>query len=626
MGLGSRQHKLKGRLSTIFIEGILSICAASRSSMNFLKSALGVGSPSGDGEAEDSIPAEPTDVILEEKTLPRRGFTLPALLSFVAECGEENLTDLSALEVYDRFIKPQLEAADKDSWCEVMYEKGSSGAVDASWTVEDANWFVIYAHEYIFLDVVASLKHTLGEGSGVVGPDQEVVIWMDIFCSDVVLPSATSPDIKDPTWWATIYGNTIASMANVVLVMLPWEQPYTLTRARCIYELFASDVKKCRFDVAMTEGEYTRFLEMIGGNNTGVIDFLKMLAAFRSEHTELDESLSPADQRGLQEAMQDNNFDEMDASVHSMIEKWLISVLRKQIDSAGRSGAVEKAAQWMNTLGSLFRRKGKFDLAEPLLLSCLEIRKRNLGDNNVDTLTSMNNLAGLYKSQGKSSNAEALYVTCLQGRRAVLGDDHPNTLGTMNNLAGVYKNMGKFELAEPFYVSCLESTRKVLGDDHPDTLTSMNNLALLYRGMGQLAHAEPLYIMCLEGRTAVMGVEHPDTLGTMNNLALLLDDKGDFGGAEPLYARCLDVRAKVLGESHPDTLQSVDNLGSLYRRLDRLEDAEVSLPPSLSLYLSHLSSHIHSFFFVSTLTSPPHSPSCSTATRAARPASGRSTP
>jgi hypothetical protein len=164
----------------------------------------------------------------------------------------------------------------------------------------------------------------------------------------------------------------------------------------------------------------------------------------------------------------------------------------------------------------------------------------------------------------------------------------------------------------------------VLGDEHPDTLTSMNNHALLYRGMGQLAHAEPLYIMCLEGRTAVMGVEHPDTLGTMNNLALLLDDKGDFGGAEPLYARCLDVRAKVLGESHPDTLQSVDNLGSLYRRLDRLEDAEVSLP--LSLSLSHLSSHIHPFFFVSTLTFPTHSPSCSTATRAARPASGRSTP
>jgi len=538
----------------------------------FLLNKLTGNSPQ---QVDDDVPveAEITDVILEEKKLPLRGFTLAYLSNFRATYAEQ-LEGMTVMDVFTSIIKPQLQATGKVSWCEILAQQGLSTQSEED--QQEANCFVCYAHEYLFNDVVDALTSSLGgeNGSVSVAAEQDCVLWMDIFCCDIL----DSNEVRDAGWWASIYGNTIAAMSTMLLVMMPWENPYTLSRARCVYELFASEIKKCKLEVAMSSSENQRFLTGVStGNSQGITDFLKLLAGFRSQLTETDPHLSPEDAKGLTEAIVDNTLEEIDLTVHNMLEKWLISVMRKQIDSCGRAGQVEAAAQWMNALGGLFRRKAKFDLAEPLLLSCLEIRKRNLGDAHADTLTSMNNLAGLYKAQGKNAQAEGLYVSCLQGRRTTLGDDHPNTLGTMNNLAGVYKNMGQFELAEPFYVSCLDSTRRVLGDDHPDTLTSMNNLALLYRGMNQLAHAEPLYVMCLEGRVTTLGVEHPDTLGTMNNLALLYDDKGDFAAAEPLYVKCMDVRNGVLGDRHPDTLQSIDNLGSLYRRLDRLEDAEVSI-------------------------------------------------
>lgn len=507
---------------------------------------LGAAGDVENGDVEDVVPDEITDIILEETKLPTAGVTVAYLSQFVTEHGDR-LREMSIANVQEMIVQPLLEEHHKSTWCEVLQENPSSAV--SSMVQPESTWFVCCSSDYLFLDLVDALLHSASKpeysGSG-----EDIVLWLSIFSS----PLSGAGEARDATWWASVYGNTIASVPTLMLVMQPWDAPLSLHSAKCVYELYASDVKKCRLDVALTPSEADRCFDMIGGNNSGVADFMKHMAAFRSEACQL-EGRSESENKGLADAFADASYEEVDVVVYNMLERWLVGVLRKQIDFCGRNSQVEAAAQWMNTLGGLFRKKGKFDLAEPLLLSCLEIRKRNLGDQNVDTLTSMNNLAGLYKAQGKNTQAETLYVTCLQGRQAVLGDDHPNTLGTMNNLAGVYKNQGKFHLAEPFYVSCLESTKKVLGEVHPDTLTSMNNLALLYRGMGMLEKAEPLYLACLEGRTQVLGSEHPDTLGTMNNLALLFDDKGDYDSAEPLYQSCLDIRVKVLGNRHPDALQ-----------------------------------------------------------------------
>jgi len=93
----------------------------------------------------------------------------------------------------------------------------------------------------------------------------------------------------------------------------------------------------------------------------------------------------------------------------------------------------------------------------------------------------MNNLAGLLQSQGKYELAEPLLINCLEARRNVLGDEHADTITSMNNLAIVYQVQGKLADAEEMFAQCVEVARKVYGDDHPQVAHSTGGLAAVRR-------------------------------------------------------------------------------------------------------------------------------------------------
>ena len=104
-------------------------------------------------------------------------------------------------------------------------------------------------------------------------------------------------------------------------------------------------------------------------------------------------------------------------------------------------------------------------------------------------------------------------------RKRVLGEEHPDTLSSMGNLAVVYYEDGRYVDAEALILEALEIEKRILGEEHPDTLTSLGNLAVLYEATGRNADAEPLYLEVLQVRTRVQGTEHPDTLKSMHDLA-----------------------------------------------------------------------------------------------------------
>jgi hypothetical protein len=61
----------------------------------------------------------------------------------------------------------------------------------------------------------------------------------------------------------------------------------------------------------------------------------------------------------------------------------------------------------------------------------IEIRKRVLGDEHPDTLTSMGNLATTYRDQGRWKAAEELRVQAAIGMIKILGMEHPHTHSTI---------------------------------------------------------------------------------------------------------------------------------------------------------------------------------------------------
>jgi len=243
-----------------------------------------------------------------------------------------------------------------------------------------------------------------------------------------------------------------------------------------------------------------------------------------------------------------------------------------------------------NNMGGLLQDQGKFDEAEPYYRAALQGYRRVLGDDHPHTLTLINNMGGLLGSRGRRDEVERYYLEALEGRldeaepyfrealearRRVLGDDHPDTLTSINSMGFLLRVRGRFDEAEPYYLEALEGRRRVLGDEHPSTLTSMNNMGGLLRVRGRFDEAEPYYREVLEVRRRVLGDEHASTLLSMNNMGFMLQDQGKHDEAEPYFRAALEARRRVLGDDHPDTLHSINVMGSLLRDLGRLDEANL---------------------------------------------------
>ncbi len=235
------------------------------------------------------------------------------------------------------------------------------------------------------------------------------------------------------------------------------------------------------------------------------------------------------------------------------------------------------------TIGITYRDLGLFPDAQQQMEQALDLRHRILGDEHLDTLSTMSDLAELYTDQGKYAQAEQLDLKTLEIERRVLGEEHPNTLASMNNLAMLYRYEAKYAQAEPLYIKAVEVRQRVLGEEHPDTLVSMNNLAVLYLSQGKYAQAEPLFTRVLEMKRRVLGEEHPSTLLSMNTLAGLYMRQGRYAEAETRFTKVLEARRRVLGEQHPDTLHTVHYLGLVYMYQGKYAEAETLLTKLLDV-------------------------------------------
>ncbi|KAF2741890.1 hypothetical protein M011DRAFT_472716, partial [Sporormia fimetaria CBS 119925] len=88
-------------------------------------------------------------------------------------------------------------------------------------------------------------------------------------------------------------------------------------------------------------------------------------------------------------------------------------------------------------------------------------------DNKKERLELARKCADTLYSDGRWKEAEELGVQVMEARKRVLGEEHPNTLTSMNNLAATYRNQGRWKEAEQLEVQVIEARKRVLGEEHP---------------------------------------------------------------------------------------------------------------------------------------------------------------
>ena len=114
------------------------------------------------------------------------------------------------------------------------------------------------------------------------------------------------------------------------------------------------------------------------------------------------------------------------------------------LDKAEQLGPGERGIS-MNGLGEVYRRQGRLDEAEPLLLRALELKEQALGPDHPDLAPTLTNLGLVYAATGRVPEAALLFERALAIQEKKVGGAHPALRRTLIALADVYRRAGREE-------------------------------------------------------------------------------------------------------------------------------------------------------------------------------------
>jgi tetratricopeptide (TPR) repeat protein len=119
----------------------------------------------------------------------------------------------------------------------------------------------------------------------------------------------------------------------------------------------------------------------------------------------------------------------------------------------------------------------------------LEVIRRVLGTEHLETPRAMRDLAVACRTQGDVAQARELAESALSGLRRVFGQDHPETLKAMQELVAIYQEHGQTAQAQELTAEVAQVLRRVFGSDHP---LVREKLEASYFEQGRLAEIKEL--------------------------------------------------------------------------------------------------------------------------------------
>ena len=84
-----------------------------------------------------------------------------------------------------------------------------------------------------------------------------------------------------------------------------------------------------------------------------------------------------------------------------------------------------------------------------------------------------------YREMEDYQAALKLAEELLEARKRNLGEEHPDTLSTKHHLAIYYGKVGEYQTALKLAEEVLEVRKTVLGEEHPDTLSTNRLIEIL---------------------------------------------------------------------------------------------------------------------------------------------------
>ena len=246
------------------------------------------------------------------------------------------------------------------------------------------------------------------------------------------------------------------------------------------------------------------------------------------------------------------------------------------------------AARLHSTLGRTYGSLGFYGRGESHLRRAFDIRTRELGPDDPETLRTATGLGRVLRSAGKTDEAESILLATIEALTARGSPRDADTIAAMGQLAGLYAELMQHQRAIPLLRQAARLSAEVKGTDHPDTLDARNNLAMALTDVDRIDEAQRLYADILRIGARTRTLDHPGMLAIRTNHAWFLYHTKRFDAAVETNEALLADFVRVLGEDHPDTTVVMNNLALAYQRVGRAADAEPLLREGLELSVERL--------------------------------------
>jgi serine/threonine-protein kinase len=241
----------------------------------------------------------------------------------------------------------------------------------------------------------------------------------------------------------------------------------------------------------------------------------------------------------------------------------------------------ETQAELYETLAGIYQDLGRFDRADPLLASALELRRRISGPDSRESTATLLATGMLRLQQARPKEAESLARAALAVDKSKFGPDDPSTAKAMSALGRVLEEEGVYDQAIPLLQQAvkLQSGRPDLA---PDLAMSVSALAAANYYTGRFATADEFYKQALAIDEKLYGSLHPRVANDFVDLGEVQHDLGSDIEAEKFYRQALAIDKAWYGDKHPDTAFSMMAVGQSLVYQKRYDEAAPYLEGSLA--------------------------------------------
>src|SRR3989442_1184087 len=296
-------------------------------------------------------------------------------------------------------------------------------------------------------------------------------------------------------------------------------------------------------------------------------------------------------------------------------------------DARSLDGEPAVQAELYETLGTIYQKLGKLDMADSLLRTPLAPPRSPFGSDHAETAKSLVALGSLRVDQAEYKKAEGLIREGLEMSKRQLRPGHPAIASATVALGQALEESGQYqegikvpepavrlrsaaggtptavlaasmrELANPhFYAGHLAvadsldrlrlaPTPKLNGERHPLVAEDLINLGAVQQEWGHYKEAEQYYRQALDITQAFYGPNHYKTAAGLTVLgrALRFEPQGNDEAAR-LFEQALVIRERVFGKVHPQVASTLNEMGGVALARNRFAEAEVLARRVLAIY------------------------------------------